>query len=161
MIPIRSFHQAIVCGLVLFLCSCSRSIVNPSSVNRDAAARCVRNIDAWKKDVAKLDLLDEEFNLTAAQIRREYPTATPEAKLRLRNRLSDIVTETDLTRYDADARFNEVIRDLQYVSRDKRTRARIVEFTTPLQGAEGVQGPEIQYAMDAVSSQLQTLLRVD
>lgn len=33
--------------------------------------------------------------------------------------------------------------------------------TTPLRDAEGIRTPEIQYAMDVVSSQLQILLRVD
>ena len=161
MTSIRSLCQGILCGLVLLLCSCARTIINPSSVNRDAAARCVKNIDAWKKDLAKLEILQEEFDITADQIRREYATDTPAAKARLRSRLSDVVCETDITGDDADALFNEIIRDLQYISRDKRTRARIVQVTSPLRGAEGIRDPEIQYAMDAVSSQLQTLLRVD
>ncbi|HVM61372.1 MAG TPA: hypothetical protein VMV72_10950 [Verrucomicrobiae bacterium] len=161
MTPTRSLRQTTLCGMLLLLCSCSRSIINPSSVNRDAAARCVRNIDAWKKDLARLDLLREEFDLTADQIRREYATDTPEAKMRLRARLADVITETDQMDHDTDALFREIIRDLEYVSRDKRTRARIAEVTNPLRDAEYIRGPEIQYAMDAVSSQLQTLLQVD
>jgi len=161
MIPTRQIRRAVLSSLVLILCSCSRFIVSQADINRDAAARCVQNIDAWKKDLAKLDMLNEKFDFISGQIRREYRNAPPEAKIRLRERLGDVLGQTDQTAMDADALFSEILRDLEYVSRDKRARARIAAVTSPLRDAEGIRTPEIQYAMEAVSSQLQTLLRVD
>jgi hypothetical protein len=161
MISTRPLRQAALSALALLLCSCSRIVVTQMDINRDAAARCVQNIGAWKKDLAKLDLLDEKFDLISNQIHRDYRKATPAEKTRLRARLNDVLAQTDQTAVDADALFNEIIRELEYVSRDKRARARIAVVTSPLRDATGIRTPEIQYAMDAVSSQLQTLLRVD
>jgi hypothetical protein len=160
-IPIRLLRQATLSALVLLLCSCSRFVVNQASINRDAASRCVQKIDAWKRDLARLEVLEGEFDLISVEIRRDYSKAAPEEKTRLRTRLADVLAQTDQTTTDADALFHEVMRDLEYVSRDKRSRARIVVVTSPLRDAEGIRTPEVQYAMDAVSSQLQILLRVD
>ncbi len=161
MIPIRPLCQTILSASVLLLCSCSRCVVDQADINRDAASRCVQNIDAWKKDLAKLDRLEGKFDLVSDRIRRDYPKATPEEKAKLRAQLADVIQQTDQTATEADALYRETIRDLEYVSRDKRARARIVMVTTPLRDAEGIRTPEIQYAMDVVSSQLQILLRVD
>ncbi|MGD1018894.1 MAG: hypothetical protein ABSA12_06200 [Verrucomicrobiia bacterium] len=161
MIPIRLLCQTILSALVLLLCSCSRCVVDQADINRDAASRCVQNIGAWKKDLAKLDRLEAKFDLISDQIRRDYPKAAPEEKVKLRAHLADVIQQTDQTSAEADALYREIIRDLEYVSRDKRARARIVMVTTPLRDAEGIRTPEIQYAMDVVSSQLQILLRVD
>ena len=79
----------------------------------------------------------------------------------MRAQFADVLSQTEQTETDADALFREIIRELEYVSRDKRARARIAVVTSPLRDAEGIRTPEIQYAMDAVSSQLQILLRVD
>jgi hypothetical protein len=145
----------------LLFCSCSGSVVNLTDINRDAASRCVQNIGGWKKDVAKLDMLQEKFDIISDQIRHDYSKAAPEEKKKLRSRLGDVVAQTQQTAAEADALFNEILRDLEYVSRDKRARARIAAMTAPLRDAEGVRAPEVQYAMDAVSSQLQVLLRAD
>jgi hypothetical protein len=161
MISPRSVCHVAPFALALLLCSCSRFVAQQADINRDAASRCVQNISAWKKDLAKLDLLNEKFDFIAAQIHREYSKAAPPEKTRLRARLSDVLEQSDQTGTEADALFHEIIRELEYVSRDKRARARIAMVTTPLRDADGIRAPEIQYAMDAVSSQLQTLLRVD
>lgn len=161
MISTRSLRRAVLSVVGLLLCSCSGSVVNLTDINRDAASRCVQNIGGWKKDLAKLDMLEEEFDLTSAQIRRDYAKAAPEEKTRLRARLGNVLGQTEQTAAEADALFNEILRDLEYVSRDKRARGRIAAMTAPLRDAEGVRAPEIQYAMDAVSSQLQVLLRAD
>lgn len=158
---IRAFRHAALSALALLLCSCSGTIVSPSSINRDAASRCVQNISAWQKDLDKLDLLQAKFDFISDEIRHNYAKAPPEEKTRLRARLSDVVSQTDQTTVETDALFNEIIRELEYVSRDKRARARIVVVTSPLRDAEGIRSPEIQYAMNAVSSQLQVLLRTD
>ena len=161
MIPIRLLCQTVVSALVLLLCSCSRCVVDQADINRDAASRCVQNIGAWKKDLAKLDRLEGQLDLVSDQIRRDYLKAAPEEKTILRARFADVVRQTDQTATEADALFREIIRELEYVSRDKRARARIAMVTTPLRDAEGIRTPEVQYAMDVVSSQLQILLRVD
>ena len=161
MISTRSLCRAALSALALLLCSCSKFGVNQASINRDAASRCVQNIDAWKKDVAKLTMLEEKFDLISDQIRRDYSKADPQEKIKLRTRLGNVIAETELTAAESDALFHEVVRDLEYVSRDKHARARIVAVTSPLRDAEGIRTPEVQYAMDAVSSQLQILLRVD
>lgn len=161
MISTRWLRQAALSALALLLCSCSKLVVKQADINRDAAARCVQNIDAWKRDLAKLDMLEEKFDLISAQIRRDYPKAAPEEKTRMRNRLANVISQSDQTEAESDALFHEIIRELEYVSRDKRARARIAVVTSPLRDADGIRTPEIQYAMDAVSSQLQTLLRVD
>lgn len=147
--------------LVLLLCSCARHVVDQADINRDAASRCVQNIDAWKKDLARLDMLEAKFDVISDQIRRDYPKATPDEKTKLRTRLVDVLQQTDHTATEADALYREIIRDLEYVSHDKRARAKIVMVTTPLRDAEGIRTPEVQYAMDVVSSQLRILLRVD
>lgn len=84
MIPIRPLCQTILSASVLLLCSCSRCVVDQADINRDAASRCVQNIDAWKKDLAKLDRLEGKFDLVSDRIRRDYPKATPEEKAKLR-----------------------------------------------------------------------------
>ena len=161
MTSIRPLRQAVLATLALLLCSCSRFVVDQTNINRDAVSRCVRNIDAWKKDLARLEMLEGKFDLISDQIRRDYSKAAPDEKKKLRARFADVLSQTDQTETDADALFREIIRELEYVSRDKRARARIAVVTTPLRDAEGIRTPEIQYAMDAVSSQLQILLRVD
>ena len=90
-------------ALALLLCSCSRFAVEQADINRDAASRCVQNIDAWKKDLAKLDMLEEEFDLISAQIRHDYSKAAPEEKTKLRARVADVVREMDQTTAEADA----------------------------------------------------------
>jgi hypothetical protein len=156
--PARS---ALAGVLALLAASCSGPIAKPAAINRDAASRCVQKIDAWKKDVVKLDSLEQEFDSISNQIRVDYRKATPEEKTQLRTKLYDVVAETDETRRSADALFDEILRDLEYVPRDKIIRARITLVTTPLKDAEGVRTPEVQQALDAVSSQLQTLVRAD
>src|SRR5580693_3902151 len=121
MLPInarRLVRCAALSALMVLLCSCSRFVANQMSINRDAAARCVQNIGEWKKDLAKLDMLSEKFDFLSGQIRREYSKAAPEEKIRLRTRLRDVVQQTDNTAVEADALFNEILRDLEYVSRD-------------------------------------------
>lgn len=159
--PLRLLRQAGLSTLVLLLCSCSRHVVDPADINRDAASRCVQNISAWKTDLAKLDMLERQLDLISNQIRHDYSKAPPEERTKLRARLGDVLAQTDQTTTEADALFREILRELEYVSRDKRARARIAVVTTPLRDAEGVRTPEIQTAMDVVSSQLQILLRVD
>ncbi len=159
--PFRPLGLALLPALALFLSSCSRFDVDHTDINRDAASRCVHNIDAWKQDLARLELLQEEFDLISDQIRHNYSKAAPEEKTTLRRRVGNVVREMDQTTVETDARFHEIMRELEYVSRDKRARARIAAVTSPLRDAEGIRGPEIQHAMDIVSSQLQTLLRVD
>jgi hypothetical protein len=161
MIPIRLLCQAVLSALVLLLCSCSRFVADPADINRDAVSRCVQNIGAWKKDLAKLDMLEGKLDLISDQIRRDYSKATPDEKTKFRARLGDVLTQTDQTTAEADALFREIVRELEYVSRDKRARARLAVVTTPLRDADSIRTPEIQYAMDVVSSQLQVLLRVD
>ncbi|MGD0058821.1 MAG: hypothetical protein ABSD58_05325 [Verrucomicrobiia bacterium] len=161
MISTRSRCRAALSALALLLCSCSKLVVDQATINRDAVSRCVQNIDAWNKDVAKLNMLQEKFDLISNQIRRDYSKADPAEKTKLRARLGDVVAQTELTAAESDALFHEIVRDLEYVSRDKHTRARIIAVTSPLRDAEGIRTPEVQYAMDAVSSQLQILLRVD
>jgi hypothetical protein len=156
--PARS---ALAGTLVLLAASCSGPVAKPAAINRDAASRCVQKIDAWKKDVVKLDSLQQEFDSIANQIRVDYRKATPEEKTQLRTELHNVITETDETRRSADALFDEILRDLEYVPRDKIIRARITQVTTPLKDAEGARTPEVQQALDAVSSQLQTLVRAD
>jgi len=162
MFPIRPLRLVVLSAtLVLVLSSCSKLAVGQADINRDAASRCVHNIDAWKQDLARLELLQEEFDLISDQIRHTYSKAAPEEKTTLRRRVGNVVREMDQTAVETDASFREIMRELEYVSRDKRARARIAAVTSPLRDAEGIRGPEIQHAMDIVSSQLQTLLRVD
>jgi len=147
--------------LGLLVSSCSGHIEAPAFINRDAAARCARNIDAWKQEVAKLDALQEEFDSAAEQIRIGYRNATPEEKQKLRARLTDVITRSNESGETADALFNEIMRELEYVPRNKTVRAKLAMVTTPLKDVEGVRTPEVQLAMDAVSSQLHVLLRID
>jgi hypothetical protein len=161
MIPIRRLCLASLSMLALLLSSCSKVAVDPPDINRDAASRCVQNIDTWKKDLARLDLLEGEFELISDQIRRDYSKSAPAEKTKLRRRVGDVVRQMDQTSNEADALFSETMRELEYVSHDKRARARIAVVTGSLRDAEGVHTPEIQQAMEMVSSQLQTLLRVD
>jgi hypothetical protein len=153
--------SGLVGALTLLEVSCSGPISKPAAINRDAASRCVRKIDAWKKDVVRLDSLEQEFDSISNQIRAGYRKATPEEKTLLRTKLSGVIAETDETRQSADALFNEILRDLEYVPRDRTVRARITLVTMPLKDAEGVRTPEVQHALDAVSSQLQTLVKAD
>jgi hypothetical protein len=162
MFPIRPLRLAVLSTtLVLVLSSCSKFAVDQADINRDAASRCVQNIDAWKRDLAKLELLEGEFDLISGQIRHGYSKAAPEEKTTLRRRVGNVLRAMDQTAAETDARFREIMRELEYVSRDKRARARIAAVTSPLRDAEGIRSPEIRHAMDIVSSQLQTLLRVD
>jgi hypothetical protein len=146
-------------ALLVLVSSCSGPTGNPAAINRDAASRCVQKIDAWKQAVARLDVLHQEFDSFSEQIRVSYPTATAEEKAKLRERLGGILTETDQTGNAADALFREIMRELEYVARDKRVRAKLAFVTTSLKDAEGIRTPEVQYAMDAVRAQLQMLLR--
>jgi len=149
-------------GILAWLAaSCSGPVARSSAINRDAASRCVQKIDAWKKDVVKLDSLQQEFDSVANQIRADYRKATPEEKTQLRAKLDSVIAETNETGRSADALFSEILQDLEYVPRDRIIRARITLVTTPLKDAEGIRTPEVQHALDAVSSQLQTLVRAD
>jgi predicted metal-dependent peptidase len=154
-------RPAIVATLGLLVSSCSGHIDAPAFINRDAAARCAQNIDAWKQEVAKLDALQKEFDSTSEQIRVRYRYATPEEKLKLRANLADVVTRTDESGEAADALFSEIMRELEYVPRNKSVRAKLALITTALKEVDGVRTPEVQLAMDAVSSQLHVLLRID
>jgi hypothetical protein len=131
---------------------------NPAAVNRDAASRCVQKIDAWKQAVARLDVLHQEFDSMSGKIHDEYGKASAEEKVKLREKLGGIIAETDQTEKTADALFSELLRELEYVPRDKRVRAKLALVTTALKDAEGILTPEVQHAMDAVHAQLQTLL---
>ena len=156
-------HRTIATSILVccLAASCSGPIAKPAAINREAASRCVQKIDAWKKDVVKLDSLQHQFDSICNQIRLDYRNATPEEKIQLRAKLDDVVTQTDATRRSTDALFNEIIRELEYVPRDRIVRAKITLVTMPLKDAEGVHTPEIQQALDAVSSQLQTLVKAD
>jgi hypothetical protein len=161
MICNRRLRLAIVAAVGLLACSCSGHVDAPAFINRDAASRCAQNIDAWKQEVAKLNALQKEFDSTSEQIRVEYRNATPEEKLKLRKRLTDVITQTDESGEAADALFSEIMRELEYVPRNKTVRAKLALVTTSLKEVEGVRTPEVQLAMDAVSSQLHVLLRID
>jgi hypothetical protein len=141
MTSIRPLRQAVLATLALLLCSCSRFVGDQTNINRDAASRCVRNIDAWKKDLARLEMLEGKFDLISDQIRRDYSKATPDEKIKLRARFVDVLTQTDQTETDADALFREIMRDLEYVSRDKRARARIAVVTPPCGTRKGSAPP--------------------
>jgi hypothetical protein len=151
----------IVAVVGLVVCSCSGHVDAPAFINRDAASRCAQSIDAWKQEVAKLDALQKEFDATSEQIRVGYRRATPEEKVKLRTRLTDVITRTQESGEAADALFSEIMRELEYVPRNKTVRAKLAMVTTPLKEVEGVRTPEVQLAMDAVSSQLHVLLRID
>jgi hypothetical protein len=162
MICNRRLRLVMLAGLGLFASSCSRHIVDsPAFINRDAAARCAQNIDTWKQEVAKLDALQKEFDTTSEDIRVGYRNATPEEKMKLRAKLSDVVTRSQESGEAADALFSEIIRELEYVPRNKTIRAKLTMVTTPLKEVEGIRTPEVQLAMDAVASQLHVLLRID
>jgi hypothetical protein len=152
---------AMVAALGLLVSSCSGYVDTPAFINRDAAARCARNIDAWKQEVAKLEALQREFDSTSEQIRVGYRNAPPEEKVKLRERLADVVARSNESGEAADALFSEIMRELEYVPRNKTVRAKLAMVTTSLKDVEGVRTPEIQLAMDAVSSQLHVLLRID
>ena len=143
----------------MLVSSCSGPTGNLGAINRDAASRCVQNIDAWKQAVARLEVLRQEFESFSEHVRVSYPKATAEEKVKLRERLGGIIAETDRTGNAADALFREIMRELEYVARDKRVRAKLAFVTTSLKDAEGLRTPEVQYAMDAVRAQLQVLLR--
>ena len=145
-------------ALVLLVSSCSGPTGNLAAINRDAASRCVRNMDAWKQAVARLDVLQQEFDCVSGQIHDDYAKASAEGKIKLREKIGGIVAESDQTEGTADALFNEILRELEYVPRDKRVRAKLTLVTTALKDAEGIRTPEVQHAMDAVHAQLQILL---
>jgi len=54
-------------ALVLLVSFCSGPTGNLTAVNRDAASRCVQNIDAWKQAVTRLDVLQQEFDSVSGQ----------------------------------------------------------------------------------------------
>ena len=88
-----------------------------------------------------------------------YAKAPTEEKTKLREKnRGGIVAESDQTGKTADALFNEILRELEYVPCDKRVRAKLTLVTTALKDAEGIRTPEVQHAMDAVHAQLQVLL---
>ncbi|MGA2137961.1 MAG: hypothetical protein ABSH14_03775 [Verrucomicrobiia bacterium] len=145
-------------ALVFLISSCSGPTGNLTAINRDAASRCARNIDAWKQAVARLDVLQQDFDCVSGQIHDDYAKASAEEKTKLREKLGGIVAESDQTEKTADALFNEILRELEYVPRDKRVRAKLALVTTALKDAEGIRTPEVQHAMDAVHAQLQVLL---
>jgi hypothetical protein len=157
----RLTRPALASIAILLALSCSGPVTRPAAINRDAASRCVQKIDAWKKDVVKLDSLEQELDSISNRIRNEYRKATPEEKTQLRAKLGGVVEQTDEARQSADALFSEIMRDLEYVPRDKTIRAKITLVTLPLRDAEGVRTPEVEHALDAVSSQLQTLVKAD
>jgi hypothetical protein len=139
--------------------SCSGPSGNPETINRDAASRCAKKIDAWKQAVAKLDVLQQELDSISNQIHVDYAKSTKEEKMKIRERLGKILEETDQTDRAADALFSEVMRELEYVSRDKSVRAKLTLVTMALKDAEGIRTPEVQHAMDAVHAELQFLIR--
>lgn len=144
--------------LVFLVSSCSGPTGNLTAINRDAASRCARNIDAWKQAVARLDVLQQEFDRASEQIHDDYAKASAKEKTVLREKIGGIVAEIDQTEKTADALFIEILRELEYVPRDKRVRAKLALVTTALKDAEGIRTPEVEHAMDAVHAQLQGLL---
>ena len=151
--------QVAAAALMVLASSCSGPSGNPETINRDAASRCAKNIDAWQQAVGKLDVLQQELDSVSNQIHVDYPTATKEEKMKIRERLGRILEEIDQTDKAADALFSEVMRDLEYVSRDKKVRAKLTLVTMALKDAEGIRTPEVQHAMDAVHTELQLLIR--
>ena len=91
--PILPFHLAGLITLALLLCSCAKLPIDQADINRDAASRCVQNIDAWKKDLARLEDLEEKFDLISDQIRHDYAKAAPDEKLRMRRRLGNTIQQ--------------------------------------------------------------------
>src|SRR5579859_2278439 len=150
---IRLARAVTVTAALIFFISCSGHISGPADINRDAASRCVQTIDAWKQELAKLDILEREFDFACEEVRVGYHNATPEGRLALRARLGDAVTKRDEAVRSADALFSEIIRELEYVPHDKTTRARLAMATAPLKDADGVRTPEVKFAMNAVSAE--------
>lgn len=150
-----------VVAILLLASACSRGFDDPSMVNRDAASRCVHSIDAWKKKVVEIEALHKQFDAACNEVRASYAKATPEEKQKLRDKLADLSWQTDEASRAADQQFLEVMRELEFVPRDKGARAKLAMLTTPLRDTEGARTPEVERALDAVSTQLQVLLKVD
>jgi len=161
MTHIRLAGSVVATASMLFLASCSGSASGPAAINRDAASRCVQTIDAWKQELANLDMHEREFDSIAEEIRTSYRNATPQGRIALRTRLGEVVVERDEAGRSADALFNEIMRELEYVPHDKTIRARLALATAPLKDADGVHTSEVKFAMNAVSAELQVLLKVD
>ena len=158
---IRLSHSVVVTASMLFLSSCSGPTGSPAAINRNAASRCIKTIDTWKQELAKLDKQEHEFDSISEEIRTGYHSASPEERTTLRTRLNDVVVDRDQTAKSADALFSEIIRELEYVPHDKTARAKLAMATAPLRDADGVHTPEVKFAMNAVSAELQILLKVD
>jgi Skp family chaperone for outer membrane proteins len=158
---IRLARSITVLASVLLLASCSGPISGPSAINRDAASRCIQTIDAWKQELAKLDSEEQQFDSVSEKIRTGYRTATPQERKALRSQLTEVVSERDEAGRSADALFNEIIRELEYVPHDKTARAKLAFATASLKDADGVHTPEVKFAMNAVSAELHVLLKVD
>ena len=94
----------------------------------------------------------------SGRIHAEYAKASADEKTKLREKIGEIIAESDQTEKTADALFNEILRELEYVPRDKRVRAKLTLVTVALKDAGGIRTPEVQHAMDAVHAQLQILL---
>lgn len=94
----------------------------------------------------------------SVRIHDDYGKASAEEKIKLREKLGGIIAEIDQTEKTADSLFDEILRELEYVPRDKRIRAKLALVTTALKDAEGIRTPEVQHAMDAVHAQLQVLI---
>lgn len=161
MIRTRLSRLAAVAACALLVCSCSGPDGKPAAINYDAASRCVQNIDDWKKKLTELDTLQKEYDSVSEQVRVRYRKATAEERTQLRAKLGDISSQTDDAEKAADALFSEIMRELEYVPRDKTVRARLALITVPLKDTDGARTPEVQRVMEMVSSQLQVLLRVD
>lgn len=161
MIRTHLSRPAAVAAFALLVSSCSGPAGRPAAINRDAASRCIQNIDAWKKKLSELDALQKEFDSVSEQIHVGYGKATAEERIQLRMRLGEIESRTDDTGTAVDALFSEIVRELEYVPRDKTVRAKLALVATPLKDTDGARTPEVQRVMDMVSSQLQVLLKTD
>src|SRR5258707_2558937 len=118
MIPmthIRLGGFVVAMASMLFLTACSGSAGGPAAINRDAASRCIQTIDAWKQELANLDMREREFDSISEEIRASYRNATPQGRVALRNRLGEIIVDRDEAGRSADALFNEIMRELEYV----------------------------------------------
>jgi len=164
MTPITRFcppRSVVVAASTLFLASCSGPVSGPAFINRDAASRCIQTIDAWKRELADLDAQEHKLESVYDEIRVNYRNATPQERIALRSQLGEVVSKRDEAVKSADALFSEIIRELEYVPHDKTARAKLALATAPLKDADGIHTPEVKFAMNAVSAELQVLLKVD
>ena len=161
MTRVRRAGSVVVTASMLFLTSCSGPVSGPSAINRDAASRCIQTINAWKQELANLDMHEREFDSISVEIHSRYRNATLQERIALRARLDEVVSQRDEAGKSADALFSEIMRELEYVPHDKIARAKLALATAPLKEADGIHTPEVKFAMNAVSAELQVLLKVD